>query len=73
MGRCCVSLDFGDDIAAQYFLRKLSAVPGGDEMVPGILLLDQMQLRGEVDGCLGLKAVNYPMIFTIEKHEFDAS
>jgi len=73
MGRGGVGLDLGDHIAAQYLLRQLPAIPGRDETIPAVLLLDQTQLRGEIDGGLGLKTVDYLPGFTIEQYEFDAA
>jgi hypothetical protein len=51
----------------------LSAVTGRDKAIPAVLFLDQAQLGGEVDGGLGLEALDYLMGFTVEKDEFDAA
>lgn len=73
MGRGSIGLDLGDDLATQDFLGKLSAITGGDEPVPGESLLDQLQLRGEVNAGLGLKTVNDFMTIAVKENELDAS
>lgn len=73
MGRGSIGLDLGNDLATQDLLGKLPAITGRDEPVPAVALLDQLQLRGEVNAGLCLKTVDYFMAVAIKENELDTS
>lgn len=73
MGRGSIGLDLGNDLATQDLLGKLSAITGRDEPVPVVSFLYQLQLRGEVNTGLSLKAVNDFMTFAVKENELDTS
>jgi hypothetical protein len=54
-------------------LRKLPAIAGGDQLIPSIAFSDKAELSREINGCLGLKAVNNSVVFTVKKNKLDTS